>query len=62
MAALAGVLDDVDGWTLRQGDVESGQDELGPEMRFHRQFDHASVRRVEHDGEIQKAGPRRHVG
>src|SRR5882724_5846944 len=46
---------------LRDGHVERGQDELGAEMGFHRPADDAATPRVEHDGEIQEAGPRRDV-
>jgi len=43
---------------LRDGHVERGQDELGAEMGCHRPADDAATPRVEHDGEIQDAGPR----
>src|SRR5438309_1388479 len=62
LAALIRVMNDVRRPTLRDGHIQRGQDELGPEMGFHRPADHAPTPRIEHDGEIQEAGPGRHVG
>ena len=46
---------------LRDGHVERGQDELGAEMGCHRPANDTTTPRVEHNGEIQEAGPRRYV-
>jgi len=55
-------MNDVGGPALLDGHVQGRQDELGPEMGFHRPTDHAPAPGVEDDGEIQKPGPRRNVG
>src|SRR6266446_3718658 len=61
LAALIRVMNHRGRSALRDGHVERGQDELGAEMGFHRPADDAATPRVEHDGEIQEAGPRRDV-
>src|SRR5439155_20715033 len=61
LAALIRVMNHLGRSALRDGHVERGQDELGAEMGFHRPADDATTPRVEHDGEIQEAGPRRDV-
>src|SRR3989475_12041586 len=61
LAALIRVMNHRGRSALRDGHVERGQDELGAEMGCHRPADDAATPRVEHDGEIQKAGPRRDV-
>src|SRR5256712_2199624 len=61
LAALIRVMNHRGRSALCDGHVERGQDELGAEMGFHRPADDAATPRVEHDGEIQKAGPRRDV-
>src|SRR5438445_3785013 len=62
LAALIRVMNDVRRPTLRDGHIQRGQDELSPEMGFHRPADHASAPDIEDDGEIEEAGPGRHVG
>src|SRR5438128_2661894 len=62
LAALIRVMNDVRRPTLRDGHLQRGQDELSPEMGFHRPADHASAPDIEDDGEIEEAGPGRHVG
>src|SRR5437870_10324731 len=62
LAALIRVMPDVRRPTLRDGHIQRGQDELSPEMGFHRPADHASAPDIEDDGEIEEAGPGRHVG
>ena len=47
---------------LRERHVERVEDELGAQMRRHRPADDAPAPRVEHDGEVEEAGPRRDVG
>jgi hypothetical protein len=61
-AALIRVMNDVRRPPLRDGHIQRGQDELGPEMSVHRPADHASTPGIEHDGETEEAGPGRHVG
>src|SRR2546425_253628 len=61
LAALIRVMNHRGRAALRDGHVERGQDELGAKMGFHRPADDAATPRVEHDGEIQEAGPRRDV-
>ena len=47
---------------LRERHVERVEHELGAQMRRHRPADDAPAPRIEHDGEIEKAGPGRDVG
>src|SRR5437660_3433695 len=61
LAALIRVMNHLGRSALRDGHVERGQDELGAEVGFHRPADDPATPRVEHDGEIQEAGPRRDV-
>ena len=49
------------GPALRQRHVECGEHELSPEMRLHGPANDAPRPDVEHDGEIEEAGPRRDV-
>src|SRR5438132_5178529 len=61
LVALIRVMNHLGRSALRDGHVERGQDELGAEVGFHCPADDPATPRVEHDGEIQEAGPRRDV-
>jgi len=58
---VVGVVDDVARLALRHGHVQRLEDDVGVEVRRHRPADDAATPRVEDDGEVQEAGPRRHV-
>ena len=58
---LVRVMNHIDRPALRDGHIQRGQDELGAQMGCHGPADDAPTPRVEHDGEIQEAGPRRDV-
>jgi hypothetical protein len=62
LTPLIGVMNHVGRPPLRERHVERGQDELRAQMRGHGPADDAAAPRIEHDGEIQEAGPRGDVG
>jgi hypothetical protein len=62
LAAVVGVMNHLGRAALSQRHVESGQDELSAQMRLHGPADDAAAPGIEHDGEVQEAGPGRDVG
>ena len=56
------MMDDALRAPLHQGHVQGAQDELGLEVRFDGPADDPSGPHIEHDGEIEKPGPRRDIG
>ena len=62
LAALVGVMDHVRRPALRERHVERLEHELRAQVRRHRPADDAAAPRVEHDSEVEEAGPRRDVG
>ena len=61
LAPAIRVMHDRLGPALRQRPVECGEHELSPEMRRHGPANDAPRPDVEHEGEIEEAGPRRDV-
>jgi hypothetical protein len=55
-------MDDLGRPALRHDHVQGIEDKLGPETRRHRPPHDPATPCVEDDGEIEEAGPRRHVG
>src|SRR5262249_46876352 len=62
LTALIGMMDYVCRSALREGHVQRLEDELRAEVRCHRPADDATAPRIEHDGEVEEAGPGWDVG
>lgn len=61
LAALVGVVNRVAGPALDEREVQRLRDEVGAETSRHRPADDAATPRIEDNGEVQEAGPRRDV-
>jgi hypothetical protein len=62
LASLIGVVDDISGSPLLKSHLESIEHELGLEVSVHGPSDDSTAPRIEHDSQIEEAGPRRDVG
>src|SRR2546425_656877 len=62
LAALIRMVDDLGRPALVHGHRQRVEDELRAEVGGHGPADHTAAPGIEHDGEIQEAGPRRDVG
>jgi hypothetical protein len=56
------VVDDISGSPLLKSHLESIEHELGLEVSVHGPSDDSTAPRIEHDSQIEEAGPRRDVG
>ena len=62
LAAVVGMVDDAARLALRDRHVQRLDDDVGLEAGGHRPADDATAPDIEHDGEVEEAGPGRHVG
>ena len=62
MRTLMGVVDDALGPAPRQRHIEGVEHQPGLEVRDHGPADHPPAEDIQHDGEIEEAGPGREIG